>query len=232
MLVAMLSKLRWVTAVWAVLLSTAPVVAGTIEELEPGKYLLLGAIDSAVLSDGGGLPNGAQLTVLAWGHSQEAWLAVSRFSETIQSRDVTVVLEYAEDAATCIVGAKTVIKGRIFADSPMPRFSAEDLQRHASTFDRFKVVCAARIPRDAPADTPNALVGRTQDIPKSKGKREMRDQRWYFSRTGEHDRGKWEHDEMEKVVRLAEKGRQDAERKAKALRNAAETRRRKAEVRE
>lgn len=232
MLVAMVSKLRWVTIVCAVMLFAVPVVAATIEELEPGKYMLVGAIDSVVLSDGGGLPNGAQLTVVAWGHSEEAWLAVSQFSQAMQSRDVTIVIEYAEDAATCLVGAKTVIKGRIFADSPIPRFTADELQRHASTFDRFRFVCAASIPRDAPADTPITLVGRTQDIPKKVGKREMRDQRWYFSRTGEHDRGKWEHDEMEKVVKLAEKSRRDAERKARNLRDAAAARRRKAEMRE
>lgn len=221
-------SLRRLLACSLVALLAAPFAfAGKVDEIEPGKFLLVGALDSAAAAGAAAIPEGSQLTVFAWGHSDEAWFTAVEMSNRFQARNVKVVLEYAEDAAISIFGAKTAIEGKILADSRVPSFDHDGMQRVASAIERFQLVCGAKIPDEAPAKSPVGLAGFTHDKEESKGKRAMPNQRWFFERMGEHDKGKWKHDEVEKVVKKCDTLRKSAERQEKNLRRAAEDRKRK-----
>lgn len=203
------------------------VASPKVELIEPGRYALTGPISAEDRQAVEALPREASLVVYAWGDTVEAWLAVAAISDTAEKKEMTVRLEYAEDAAIALAGLKTEYKGKLFADSPIP-LDEHQRQKIRSTLERFEIIGRkAKIPKEAERQSPAGLVGYHQSFTGRKGTRDALNQVWYFTRTGDSSQGKWAYDDPEDVIKEAKSGRDAAQKKAKNQIAVAEQRRSK-----
>lgn len=203
--------------------------AAKLEQLAPDRYMLVGAIDARDLAPVQAVPEGALLQIFAWGHSEEAWWTITQMSDSLAGRSVKVQIEYGEDAAAAITGSETVIAGRVRFDDKIPSFDTTWLQKVATTIDRMRHLCEAKIPDEAPERDVIHLVGERVNLPETRTRRGERNQRWQYLRMSKTDKGRWVLDDESKVRREEETARKQAKSKADGIKRNFDDKQRKDE---
>ena len=175
-----------------------------------------------------------EVIVNARGVGTTAWEVVHELSRLLQDYGVKVNLLYAENAAIAIQGAGlTTKRGKQIAWKPIDirrdreirvrvfeseykdgkyratsRTISESL---APTFDRFDLVCKARVPREARdlGILASEVVGKRDDKVNRKGVRDTSGHIWFFVNT--NGNGRWKHDEPQDAAALVQKATKEAQ---------------------
>ena len=181
-----------------------------------------------------------EVIVNARGVGTTAWEVVHELSRLLQDYGVKVNLLYAENAAIAIQGAglstkqgkqiawKPIdirrdreIRVRVFEseykDGKYRSTSRTISESLAPTFDRFDLVCKARVPREATdlGILASDVVGKRDDKVNRRGVRDTSGHIWFYVNT--NGRGSWKHDEPQDAAALVTKQREEAQGKIDKL---------------
>ncbi|MBC22573.1 MAG: hypothetical protein CMJ32_04460 [Phycisphaerae bacterium] len=186
-----------------------------------------------------------KLLVAARGTGSNAWEVAHEMSKVLETREITVEMVYAEDAAIAIGGSKNLYKGTLIASNPMDidrgttrsvriweweqtangskatsRTVSESL---TPTVDRFDMACKGRIPSEADdiGNEPHEVVGKNDKFVGRLGRRDELTHVWYYKST--RGRGKWAHDDPTEVRDMIEKARKQMDRRVQLLRRTAKS---------
>jgi hypothetical protein len=223
----------------------APTAHANVERLGEDKLILSGSISrgdidriAKILIDQ--QVKITEVVVNARGVGSTAWEVVHELSRLLQDYGVKVNLLYAEDAAIAIQGAGLSTKqGKQIAWKPIDIRRDQEIrvrvfestyengvyrsttrivsESFAPTFDRFNMVCKARVPREARdlGIYATDVVGKHDDKVDRRGVRDTSGHIWFYVNT--NGSGRWKHDEPQAAARVVQKATEDAQKKLDRL---------------